>query len=314
MDFYKNSDRHSNTIISCGGGVVENSCLLQVLKSFKLVVFINRDISDIKILNDYKFNNQNRPNYQFQTFEEVYLSRLSKYKYCSNYIFDIPTLGDKLQNKESSLIPISNMFINFISLISSPMKYPIPFDPSYFVCFLLDENTEDTLEIHKSILEDYKKDYSCIEVRADLLIENLWNTMDFGTLINKITSLIAKIKFITQIPILFTIRSKCQGGYFTQDLKIYNRIYKEIIKRGVEFIDLEYNESNLSFIESLCSSDRNYRVIFSNHFITEIPLDNMKKISFTMSNLRADIIKIISSISDRQSYDNFYMFLRNIIK
>ena len=64
-----------------------------------------------------------------------------------------------------------------------------------------------------------------------------------------------------------------------------------ILKYGIEFIDIEYQEKNLDFIHNFLNLTKNSRIILSKHFIN-CDIDYVKMTVYQMNNQKIDILKV----------------------
>jgi pentafunctional AROM polypeptide len=305
------SYKYAGYIIACGGGVVENDELLNCIKSQELVVFIDTHIDNIKKVTELKEHKTTKPKFQ-NSIDEVYAARLDKYKYCSGYVFKTPYLNDNdFSNYDNMVGKIADLFTEFIYLSCGSMRYPLPTENSYFVCVLYEEK----------ILAKYLnfENYDAVEFRADLFIQNLLKgKFDEDYIVNEIIKAISLLRYYNEsknyIPVIFTIRSIQEGGYFSGTLKQYNGIMFKLLKYGIEYFDVEFNYDNLTFIEHFRSICNNSRIILSKHYIENIPTDTIKKDIYTMSLFNVDIIKIITNVADAHKYLEIKNFLNMTIK
>jgi len=186
--------------------------------------------------------------------------------------------------------------------------------------------------------------YNAVELRFDYFLQKLLveKNNDFLYLVNNfnyknqlnlttdilsteyipdlLASIIQDFRFITfnKVPIIFTIRSVNQGGFFKLNLKEYNLLIKNMLKYGLEYIDLEFHQENIKFIDEFYQRTKEFNtsVILSNHFIEDSiknDINYIKKTVYTMSLLNCDIQKIITNFDNFSLYKKEFLELKSII-
>ena len=111
-----------------------------------------------------------------------------------------------------------------------------------------------------------------------------------------VIELIKEIKLIIKDkPLIFTIRSKMEGGEISIDDDKYINLCKEVCKsRVADIIDVELRigEKNIKELVSLCH-ENNMKIIISKHDFQKTPsLDKMLEDLLKMQELKADIPKL----------------------
>lgn len=110
----------------------------------------------------------------------------------------------------------------------------------------------------------------------------------------KVKSLIEKIKKIYEKPLLFTLRTKKEGGVSDIDLDYYFELNNYIIKsRLIELIDIEFY-SNAEEVNNTVDLARKNKVttILSNHDFLKTPAEEEIIIRITKMTAYGDIAKI----------------------
>jgi 3-phosphoshikimate 1-carboxyvinyltransferase len=335
--FVNENYMYNSSVIACGGGIVENLEILQCLKSYELVVFIDTNLENIKSLinkkNEKNQKNENRPNF-VKNFDEVYHQRVPRYNYCSKFTFKTPVLSDHLIHDENlfteTKLKLCRIFSNFLYSTCNPMKYPLPQDPSFFLSILLTEtNQDEILENLTKLSQVDTNAYSAIEFRADGLINDfLKKNLKKEEIVEKLALIISKIRFNFSIcvPIIFTIRSINERGFFNIDFDLknkfsfYNYINTEMTRYGIEFFDIEFHYENIPFIEEFYKKSKshgNFRIILSKHYLKEensnsYSVNQLKKDIYTISLLNHDICKIITN-TNPTSYQEIKTFINTYI-
>ncbi len=135
---------------------------------------------------------------------------------------------------------------------------------------------------------------------------------------------------MNKTPIIFTIRSHDQGGFFnyntnknSKEAEYYKTIKKQILKYGIEYIDIEFRNENICFIQNFYKATKEYNtsVILSNHYLESSiknDLAQIKKSVFTMSLLYSDVLKLITNFDsfslNKKEFLELKLFMDNLIK
>ncbi|KAK7979820.1 hypothetical protein PG989_012277 [Apiospora arundinis] len=233
-------------IYSCGGGIVETPEARAMLNEYRrnggIVLLISRNIDNMV---EYLMQDKTRPAYTDQ-IREVYERRKPFFQECSNYEYQSPHLGGTGEAPED--------FKSFVSLICGQSKH---FEKakrkqhSFFVSLTV-PNVSSAKEIIPSVVVGS----DAVELRADLL-EDLSS--------ESITSQVALLRSHAKVPIVFTLRSKSQGGRFTYESEQeLLPIYKAAMRAGVEYIDVEMTLSPET-LDTIAQLKGFTRVIASHH-------------------------------------------------
>ncbi|KAH3901938.1 pentafunctional protein ARO1p SCDLUD_001723 [Saccharomycodes ludwigii] len=210
-------------VFSTGGGIVESAESRKYLKKFAfeengLVLHLHRDIEEtIKFLN----KDPTRPAYS-EDIGQVWQRREKWYEECCNYVFYANHCDTQTEFNE-----LRRNFDFFVKRITRQVKVEIPTRRSAFVCL-----TFADLSNHLTELEEIVYGCDAVELRVDHLKDY---SPDF------VKKQITLLRMCTDsLPIIFTIRTKKQGGKFPdEDYKAINDLYTVALKSAVEYIDLE---------------------------------------------------------------------------
>ncbi|CAD8048672.1 unnamed protein product [Paramecium primaurelia] len=259
-----------NVVVDCGGGIIEDEQIQQLLIG-KNVIWIEKDINEL--IEDLQ--SQNRP--QIGNVMEIYNRRKSIYQRVSKYIFTLPSR--KYIQKITSNYDITRyyqrineLYLHFIKCIQH-LNFPrnkIYVSDTNFACIFYEELTIlDHQKIHF-----INRNHNLLEVRMDK-IENIQEQFD------QIRQQIYNIKFYLDIPIIFTLRTKSQGGFYngTQYIKIIEQWQNSFIG---DYFDIEMDQFNNVMI----SQNYNNSIILSQHLFEKTEklqiiefIDRMKYIS-----------------------------------
>ena len=165
------------------------------------------------------------------TIEELYEKRYNLYDEISSYKYN-----------GIDFLKYMNKILNKVSICKNSCFICIPF-------IYIKEN----LTKLKHIVENA----DALEIRIDYC-EDITNYKYIEEILNKVQN-------IVNIPIIFTIRTTNEGGYFEYDKNILESLINLAIKNGVEFIDNELwhnslitNRNNCQIIGSCHANDFTY--------------------------------------------------------
>lgn len=131
-------------------------------------------------------------------------------------------------------------------------------------------------------------DFDLIELRVDYY-ENVED-------INKVIELLNKVKIASDKPVLFTFRTKNEGGMHEMSEEKYFLLNKNVVESGlVDLIDIELfsNEESIKDTISLAKS-KDVKVIMSNHEFSITPSkEEIVSRLVKMQEYDADITKIV---------------------
>ncbi|NVM01087.1 MAG: type I 3-dehydroquinate dehydratase [Candidatus Helarchaeota archaeon] len=137
-----------------------------------------------------------------------------------------------------------------------------------------------------------KKIRAAIEKGADLIEIRL----DYFKIISneELTQLLK----ITEIPKIFTVRKKDEGGHLKSTEEERIRILKKCIEFKPEFVDIEYSTSNINELIKL-TKKLNVKTIISYHNFSNTPeLNELQKILLKIEKINGNISKIITNANN----------------
>lgn len=212
-------------VISTGGGIVESDESRDLLKSYVksggIVLHLHRDLDETVV---FLSADTTRPAYVSE-IKEVWFKREKWYHECSNYHFYSSHCSNETEFKK-----LRHSFISYLKTITGLELTPIPKHRSFvasFACSDLNELTED--------LEDITAGCEAIEFRVDLL-------KDYSP--SFVADQTATLRKFINLPIVYTIRTKSQGGAFPDDdVDTLEELSNLGIKLGVEFLDVQLTNS-----------------------------------------------------------------------
>ncbi|KAI1260802.1 EPSP synthase-domain-containing protein [Xylariaceae sp. FL1019] len=248
QDVLKNQGR--GHVFSCGGGIVETPEARELLISHHrgggVVLLVHRDTEQNV---EYLMRDKTRPAYS-DDIRGVYERRKPLFQECSNYEYHSPYL-----DPSGGLHDPPPDFVRFASMISgrNPHFEEIKKKkPSFFVALTL-PNVSSALEVIPRVCVGS----DAVELRVDLLD-------DLSP--ENVVSQISLLRSATKLPIIFTLRSKSQGGrfgYSSEDQLL--PLFRTAMRIGVEYVDLEMSLSNGTLDAILKMRAGSTRVIASHH-------------------------------------------------
>merc|ERR1719285_615392 len=211
-----------NSVVSCGGGVVEIPEMRKLLASHPHVVFINKPIEDIL---SFLSASELRPDYDAET-QQVYARRLPWYRSSSSIEFPI-TKGN------GNFTQITEAFCKQLKFALGVEDFPRyatlgSGEESFFVSLTFPDVTtclEDLNEITSGV--------DVIEIRVDLL-----QSQD----LQFVSEQVALIRTVSPMPILFAVRTMAHGGKFAGSEDEYFELVELGIKLGCELVDIEIDK------------------------------------------------------------------------
>ncbi|RMZ74694.1 Pentafunctional AROM polypeptide [Pyrenophora seminiperda CCB06] len=223
-------NKPNNHVFACGGGIVETpearKILIDYQKSGGVVLLVTRDIN--KVVSFLQID-KTRPAY-VDDIMGVWLRRKDWYTECSNYRFHSQVAGSSGLAQTQGEIA---RFLNTITGKVSTLKILKKRKHSFFVCL-----SAPRLEPCIKTLPEIVVGSDAVELRVDLLEDPDGQeglpTPEF--VIEQLTIL----RTVTSIPVIFTLRTKAQGGRFPDEA--YDEaavLYRTALRLGCEFVDLE---------------------------------------------------------------------------
>lgn len=212
----------SKYVFSTGGGIVESAHARESLKKYAseggIVLHLHRDIEETIV---FLQSDPTRPAY-VEEIKDVWERREKWYNECSNFNFFAPHCSSEVGFQN-----LRRTFSKYINTITGSKDVQIPTGRSSFVCLTFDDLTEQVDDLPAIA-------YGCdaVEVRVDHLakFDTEFVSRQISILRNATNSL----------PIIFTIRTKKQGGNFPDDdYESMENLFATALKAGVEYIDLE---------------------------------------------------------------------------
>jgi len=264
----RNLEKISNKIIDCGGGVVENSDNIKVLRQNGIVFWLK---APVKVLSERIKDTRNRPSITINKsftdeIGEVLEGRMPLYKKAADF-------GIESANKKPIEVAKTVLELN-----KNTMKTQI--------------SVVITANNVKDALSDIKKATSAdlIELRLDF-IKNIDKS--------KIKSLID----ISPNPVIATCRPAEFGGLFKGNERDRLNLLTTAKDNGASFVDVEFGSEIVGEIINNAKS----KIIISHHNFKETPsLENLDSLYKTIKKFNPDFVKIVTTANSIN--DNFKIF------
>lgn len=288
------ASKKQGCVAACGGGVVEEATNRALLKSFMdeggTVLLVHRDT---KAIVQYLNLDESRPAY-VEDIMSVWERRKGWYKDCSSREFYSLSMGEDSESRGQVFKDISRflMFttgrVDFHSRLTEKTQ-------SYFVSLTFPDLLDHVLSL-PAICEGC----DAVELRVDMMTGAA--AKSGHTPVDYIARQVAILRRYVTLPILFTIRTKAQGGMFpSEDVTLAADLIRNAFRWGVEYVDLESSWPS-AFRSQLLNLKGKTKIIASHHDNEHLlPWDHSKweTIYDTLSNY-GDIVKLVG-VAETQS-------------
>ena len=280
-------------VFACGGGIVEVEEARLLLQDFHLsggrVLLVQRNIDDIM---EYLQQDKSRPAY-VDDMRGVWLRRKDWYDQCSNYQYDgIRAPDNSLREPLKEL----ECLVQNIYEKRQPLELIRRKEHSFFVSLTL-PNIEDAATNLPAVLVGS----DAVEIRVDLLEDSEGNPPKPDLVAKQVALLREK----TTLPLIFTVRSKTQGGRFPDEAHDeIVALYRLGLRLAVDFLDLELQLPD-NILHEMSSMNGPTKIIASHHDPSNRLSwsDNSWVTYFERALIYGDVVKLVG-VASRQA-DNF---------
>ena len=235
--------RDVNHVIGLGGGIVETeearNLLCRYIADGGIVVHVSREAEAIEGYLNSIGNTALRPNWG-EAFVDVYTRRAPWFRECSNYQFYnslVPALlrQSSLDHYQAIRKECARYF-GFISGISENRPDLRASNPTSFLSLTF-LDVQPVLDQIPELVEGV----DAIELRVDLLCPG-------GTMrrnpelppLDYVEKQLSMLRLVTNLPIVYSVRSKDQGGMASSDnSNAYLEMIELGLRSGCEYVDLE---------------------------------------------------------------------------
>jgi len=255
-------EKSTGHVFACGGGIIETPDARDVLVNWRqnggVVLLVSRDITKVV---EFLQIDKTRPAY-VEDIMPIWLRRKPWYDQCSNYQFHSQAL------ESAGLASTQTQFARFLNTItgkSSILKDLKKKKHSFFVCL-------SAPELHPCIqtLPEIVFGADAVELRVDLL--NDPNGQEGLPTPEFVIEQLTILRTVITTPIIFTIRTRAQGGKFPDAAYDEARaLYWTALRLGCEFVDLEMTMPEDILRE--VSEGRGFSEIIASHHDPKSELD-----------------------------------------
>ena len=197
-------EKSTGYVFACGGGIVETPEARKMLVDYHacggLVVLVQRNIEDVMA---YLQLDKSRPAY-VEDMRGVWLRRKGWYSECSNYQHYSQKAPSKSLSRASRDL---NRFISTITGQRRPLEKITAKAQSYFVSL-----TVPDVAAALAFLPEVVVGSDAMELRVDLLKDPA--NPDGPPSVEYVANQLAILHGSTDLPVIFTVRTKSQGGKF----------------------------------------------------------------------------------------------------
>ena len=242
--------RSVGTVISCGGGIVEEEGNREAIKNARaqghMVLHVQRDIAEVEA---YLTSDPTRPPLP-EAPSVAWARREPLYQDCCSHEFVIVTSEEQSDAAHNELFALVDRISRGASASAPILQDTITISLTYSD---VRAATHDMAEIEKGA--------DALEFRVDLLAPDLRSHA-------AIRAQYAALRRISTLPIIWTVRSKGQGGAFEGSESEMMELLKLGVRLGAEFVDVEGCWSTKAK-QAVLEDKRCARVITSYHDFTD---------------------------------------------
>ena len=292
----ENSTGH---VLACGGGVVEMPEARKLLVDWHQktgnVLLVQRNIQHVM---DFLQIDKTRPAY-VEDMMGVWLRRKPLFEECSNILYySQRTPGDDLSRAASDFDRFLRMHTGQSDSLMAMNEKP----QSFFVSI-----TFPDLRPYAGLLPQVCLGSDAVELRIDLLKDP--ESQSGIPSIEYVMTQLSLLRSIVPLPVVFTIRTKSQGGLFPDEAATEAlALYRLAVRMGTEFVDLEVTTFPKQLLDAVKHlADNSYSKIIASHHDPQCQLVWSKNGSwvpvYNQCLQYGDIIKLIGVA--RTMDDNF---------
>ena len=285
----------SRHVISLGGGIVETLEAREILAAYtrnRPVVHIARPVNEIVA---YLEAETSRPAYG-EPIIDVFKRREPWFAECSNYEFVNNVGTSQGADLPQSTINIRDEIARFFRHITGHKANLPPIlargNRSYFLSLTFPDVTPSLANF-----EELTTGVDAIELRVDLLRTRSQN--DTAGLhiapVSYVAEQVAAIRRVSSLPIVYTVRTKSQGGAFPdKSVKEAFELFYLALRLGIEYVDVEISWPEKD-IRDLISRKGNSMIIASWHDWSGNMKWDSSSVDATLEVAKAfgDIVKIV---------------------
>lgn len=293
-------EKPKNHVFACGGGLVESPEARQILSRYGdaggIVIHVHRDIDQVV---EYLNIDKARPAFT-EDLMKVWERRKPWYTECSTCQYNSPVVSSyKMQLVRTDFV----RFLRVVTGCSDFYDRILRKERSFFLSLTYPDLATAIETIHAAVVGS-----DAVELRVDLL--------DDPTSSNGVPSLkyvigqLTVLRSLTQLPVIFTIRTKSQGGRFPDNAHDEAlSLYIMALRSGLEYIDLEMTWPE-SLIKKVTEVKGSTKIIASHHDVKGVnSWANASWVVFYKKALEhGDVIKLVGqalSLDDNFALEKF---------
>ena len=305
-------EKKGNHVIGLGGGIIETPEAREILNEYVkkggVVVHVTREMGAIEGYLDSIGSTAVRPNWG-EGFAEVWQRRQPWYRECSSYEF-FNTLkavaGQSQEDHHTAMRAECDRFFSFVTGRRSNKPVLSKKNPTSFLSLTFPDITSALDNI-----DELTEGADAIELRVDLLSPTGQAPSTPTTPPREyVAKQLSLLRLATSLPIVYSVRSKDQGGMApSDDEKSYLELVELGVRSGCEFVDVEVCWK-ASSLESITRVKGNSSIIASWHDWTGKMAWNGKEVQdkYDLCAKHGDVVKIVGTartISDNYALSIF---------
>ena len=278
-----------DSIIDCGGGIIENKRNIENLKGNGTIFWLKADT--LTIAKRIKDSNKRPPLIEGKSSteeaEEVLQKRIPLYKKSAD--FEIGTDNKTVEEVCDKILELINNKKN--------TRICIPITADTIDKALADlkkaEKVTDLIELRIDFIKDIN------ENKLEELLKNTRENRRFS--VSRKSSISVKAK-----EVIVTCRPKFEGGNFDGSEEERILLLKNAIELNTDYVDIEF-KTDENFIDNIIKNKKNSKIIISHHNFNETPSeDELKNLYNKIKKLNSDLVKIVTFANSLN--DNFKIF------
>lgn len=306
------AEKQGNHVIGLGGGIVETSearqMLVDYVKKGGVVVHITREEASIEGYLDAIGSTAERPNWG-ESFAQVWKRRQPWYRECSSHEFfnTLQPFGKQTQqDHHAAMHRECDRFFSFVTGRKSNRPTLDVSNPTAFLALTF----PDIIPALDNI-DELTEGVDAIELRVDLLAaDGKPPSSPLAPPREYVAKQLATLRLATSLPIVFSVRSKDQGGMApSDDPQAYLEMVTLGLRSGCEYVDLEVGWK-ASLLDQVVSSKGTSHIIASWHDWTGKMAWNGQEVKdkYALCAKYGDVVKIVGtakSMSDNYALASF---------
>lgn len=290
-------EKKGNHVIALGGGIVETKEARQVLQDHVAkggnVVHVTRELESIEGFLNNIGNTAVRPNWG-ESFADVYKRRAPWYRECSSYEFYNtlePLQGQTQEDHHRAMKAECRRFFRFISGIALNRPRLSADSPTSFLSLTFPDLRPALVNI-----AELTEGTDAVELRVDLLSPTgSAPTQPVLPPAGYVAKQLSMLRLATDLPIVFSVRSKDQGGFAPSDTpEEYFQLVRLGLRSACEFVDLEMAWPT-SILETAAAEKRHSHVLASWHdWSGKMKWDGAEVVdTYRLCDKYGDVVKIV---------------------